>query len=107
MRAILVALALLTTPALADDYSAKLEQTFLANGYSISVFPKDGALIVFGPMNNALVFNAIRKLNILQEAKSAGYRKVTFGDKITGGRWHYDISGSTLPRCDLAGRLCL
>ena len=73
----------------------------------MSVFRKKDTLIVFGYMSKALVYHAITRLDVLSEAKRSGFTRVEFAQKGSGGNYVYDLTGSTLPRCDVSERLCI
>jgi hypothetical protein len=64
-------------------------------------------LLVFAPLDNALVYKLITETNVLGNAKTVGFNLVDFQDSLSGGHWWWDISGTALPQCDRAKRLCL
>lgn len=93
-----------------NNYASQLERNLLSLGIDVSVFTleKDGPLLVImGYINKPFVYNAISKLDVLRQAKSAGFKRVEFMDKGPDGRWIFDISKPTLPRCDIVPRMCL
>ena len=44
---------------------------------------------------------------VLKDAQAVGFRSVMFYSSAGNGGWWFDISGPTLPNCDVNKRLCL
>ena len=96
-----------SAPTHAELYSQRIERSFLESGISMSVWKKGESLIIFGYMSKALVYQTITRLGVLKDAKAAGFKRVIFSPKGSGGDYVYDLSGGELPRCDKVGKLCL
>ncbi len=112
------------TPNSRLAYARELRRWFLSNGVSMSVFTfekndkrLDGAstkhrelyprLVFFGNLSDSLVFQISGKGEVLKNAAALGFAGVQFNSLGAGGIWLYDVSGATLPPCDVTGRVCL
>lgn len=102
-----IALLAFTAPAYAQSYVSILEKTYLENGISMEVAVKNNTLIIFGPLSKARVYQSITRLDVLAKAKEAGFKTVDFIDRGNDGRWTYDLTGPSIPKCDIRNRLCL
>lgn len=110
------------TPAGRADYAASLRRTFLAQGFEMDVAAIEGRpknrqkdrapvdkypqLHLFGLLTNPIVFQAITSGRVLQSAKDLGFQSVEFYSNTGQGGWWFDLSGATLPDCDVAKRVC-
>jgi hypothetical protein len=116
------------TPSVAGSqsaYAGTLQRTFYSKGLSFEVswaakaekgpfvsgevpgfkrlYPR---LVIFGSMNDAIVFWAITEENVLTDAKAAGFTSVRFFPQGGGAERWYDISGAG-PWCDFSKRVCM
>ena len=64
-------------------------------------------LVFTGYLSDSLVFQIAGKGEVLKNAAALGFAGVQFISQGEGGVWLYDVSGATLPRCDVSGRGCL
>ena len=105
-------------------YANQLRRSFLSNGVSmhVSTYEKNDKkledafteyrklyprLVFTGYLSDSLVFQIARKGEVLKNAAALGFAGVQFISQGEGGVWLYDVSGATLPRCDVSGRVCL
>ena len=112
------------TPNSRAAFAQQLRRSFLSVGVSmdVSAYEKnqkhlDDALLtkyrglyprlVFtGHVSDPRVFQVVAR-RTLKNAAALGFAGVLFISEVGGGLWLYDISGATLPRYDVASRLCL
>lgn len=100
-------------------YGDALRKTFLSSGMDFDVywpetrpagtvdqFNQYPRLIIFGHINNPLIYQLITDGQVLTGAKSAGFKMVQFFSKSGSGGWWYDLSGPEIPKCDVNKRLC-
>ena len=93
-----------------EVYRADLERAFLSNGVNANVFllEKTSTLQLWLLLDRASVFKLITEGNILEKAKTLGFKKVDFWDKGDEGHWIFDLSKpGPPPQCDVMHRLCL
>jgi hypothetical protein len=110
------------TAAERETYRADLRRTFLASGLDIDVLVDEKArpngvervkwkyprLMFFGYLNAPAVYQLITNGKVLENAKEKGFLTIDFFSKSSDeGHWYYDLSGQTIPRCDINHRLCI
>ena len=111
------------TQAARAQYADAIRRMFLSNGISMDVFWPEQydkksldnpafrhlypRLYIFGYLNNAFVYQATTTGKVLENAKAVGFKGVEFYSKGSDGMWLFDVSGASLPRCDVGKRLCL
>ena len=102
-------------------FAGALRRYFLEKGFDIEVLAleKDSkpaslcgtlpapCLRLIGFFNGPMIHQLIRTGKVLESGRARGFGGVMFIGKGHEGDWLYDISGPTLPKCDVAGRLCL
>lgn len=101
------------------NFVAALQRAFLKNGMDFEVglletrasvhdtrglYPR---LTIFGFINAPIVYQLSTEGGVLKNAQALGFHGVEYSSKGSAGRWLYDISGKTIPRCDINQRLCL
>jgi hypothetical protein len=113
------------TPNSRAAYARQLRKWFLSNGVSmyVSTYEKNDKkledaftkhrelyprLVFTGYLSDAMVFQiAGSKGQVLKNAQALGFAGVQFISEGAGGVWLYDVSGATLPRCDVGANVCL
>ncbi len=107
------------TPEMRAEYAERLRRVFLANGVSTNVFALEKRagtsfdplgryprLVFLGYLNDSSVYQAVTAGKVLEGAKEIGFAGVEFASKGRAAFWRYDLTGQTLPSCDITQRLC-
>lgn len=109
------------TPTSRAQYADTIRRAFLSSGIDIDAtdlerqpesrtaesFKKYPRLWLFGYMNKPFVYRAITEWQFLAKAKERGFQSIEFFDKGPDGIWLFDISGSSIPACDIPKRICM
>lgn len=119
MRALLAATVFLTSSvssALAAEsadaernrFRWHVEKVLLEAGMDAGVYIKDGALLIFAPLNKPRVYAIVSSGEFLRESQKRGFPRVEFLDKRgVEGMWTFSVpKDGPVPRCDIKQRLC-
>jgi hypothetical protein len=89
-------------------FTAVLDRAFLKAGVNVEVMRQGDRLILWGYWTRASVYAAVTNadLQLLAQAKAAGFRLVDFDDRGEDGHWIWNLAGPALPACDMHRRLC-
>lgn len=84
---------------------SRTQKMFLSAGLDYSVYGENKALVIFGRMNAAKVYQVLKATDLLNAAKVAGYDRLNFKN---GGTelWSFDLSAG-VPECDVQRKICL
>lgn len=83
-----------------------VERVLLKNGYSVDVFIEKNALIIYMPLNKAMVYAAVTEGKMLQQARDAGFSKLVFQSTGSAGAWTFNLTRG-IPSCDVMLRICI